>query len=142
MRSATREGFELTEHPAEVGVRAWAASRERCLELACLGLVSIMTDPALVGSSVERVFSISAASDRDLLRRVLGEALYRMSEANLVFSSFSVAKAADGVEVRCSGEPIDPDRHELRTEVKAITASGLSFGRVGGMWTATAIVDV
>lgn len=141
--SAIREGVELTEHPAEVGIRAWAGSRERCVELALRGLVSIMTDPERAGSSLERCFAIEARDDRDLLRRALSEALYLMSEGDLFFSSFVVTRDSEtSVSVRCRGEPIDPERHELRTEVKAITPSGLSLARHGDAWTATALVDV
>ena len=40
------------------------------------------------------------------------------------------------------GEPIDPERHELDMEVKAITYHGLKVERDGDGWLAEVIVDL
>ena len=140
MRSATPEGYVLTEHPAEVGIKAWASSRERTLELALEALVSVMTDPLCVGSEQEFAFSVRGGEPRDVLRRALSEALFLISSENVFLTSFNV-EWNDTVTIKCRGEPIDPDRHELRTEVKAITPSGLSFTQEDS-WTATSLLDV
>lgn len=141
-RESSKEGVELTEHPADVGIRSWARTRERALELACIGLMRIMTDPDRVEEREEHIFEVDAGSERDVLRRTLSEVVFLTSSENLFFSSFSVEWSADRVRVVCRGEPINPERHELLTEVKAITPSQLSFGRVGSSWCASVLVDV
>jgi SHS2 domain-containing protein len=40
------------------------------------------------------------------------------------------------------GEPVDPARHELDHEVKAITYHGLKLERDGDGWLAEVIVDI
>lgn len=140
MKSDSSEGFELTDHLADVGIRSWAPTRERALELACLGLVSIMTDPDSVQQRIERVISVDAGSERDVLRRALSEVLFVVSSQDLFFSSFEVSWG-EQVTIVCRGEPIDPDRHERYTEVKAITPSNLSFS-LEEQWTCSVLVDV
>lgn len=140
--SRSSEGVELTEHPADIGIRCWAPTRERTLELACLGLMRIMTDPEDVEKRHTYEVSVEPGAERDVLRRALSEVLFLMSSENLFFSSFEARWAKDSITIICHGEPIDPDEHERYTEVKAITPSGLSFSNESGSWVAQVLVDV
>jgi len=40
------------------------------------------------------------------------------------------------------GERIDPDRHGLRADVKAVTLHGFSLVRRGSGWEATVVLDI
>lgn len=103
--------------------------------------MAVMTDPSQVGGTFERSFTVDDAHPAIVLRRVLSEVLFLSSSEGLFFSSFSVSWNGE-VRVVCRGEPIDPSRHELRVEVKAITASGLRFERCGDSWVSFVLVDV
>ena len=141
MTSGSSEGFELTEHPADIGIRAYARTREGALRFACLGLMAIMTDTTRVVPRIERSLSIEDAEPAVVLRRVLSEILFVSSSQNLVFSRFEVVWT-DTVDVRCFGEEIDPESHELYVEVKAITNSKLTFEKGIDGWSSFVLVDV
>ena len=141
MTSPTLEGFELTEHPADIGIRSVSTTREGILVHSCCGLMEVMTDTAKVNPSIERAISIADAHPADVLRRALSEVLFIASSEGLFFSRFDI-DWSDAVRITCRGEAIDPSRHELRVEVKAITASGLRFERAGDSWVSFVLVDV
>ncbi|MFT4307917.1 MAG: archease [Candidatus Woesearchaeota archaeon] len=141
MTSPSSEGYALTEHPADIGIEAASATREGILEHSCLGLMAVMTDPSRVRDTYERSFTVGDADPAIVLRRVLSEVLFLASSEGLFFSSFAITWGED-VRVVCRGEPIDPSRHELRVEVKAITDSGLRFERCGDSWVSFVLVDV
>jgi SHS2 domain-containing protein len=46
------------------------------------------------------------------------------------------------VEITASGEPLDPRRHALRAEVKAVTYHALAVRRTPAGYTARVILDV
>ncbi len=47
-----------------------------------------------------------------------------------------------GLEAAAWGEPMDPSRHELNHEVKAITYHGLKVEQTADGWLAEVIVDI
>ena len=60
----------------------------------------------------------------------------------VLFAEFAVTVGDQGLTGVARGEPIDPDRHELDMEVKAITYHGLKVERDGDGWLAEVIVDI
>ena len=60
----------------------------------------------------------------------LDELLYTFDTRHLLFSDFQVELGPDGLSAIARGEPIDPQRHELDAEVKAITYHGLKLEKV------------
>lgn len=46
------------------------------------------------------------------------------------------------LSARCRGEVVDRKRHRFRTDIKAVTLHGLTCNQEGGVWSATAVIDV
>jgi SHS2 domain-containing protein len=82
-------------------------------------------------------------ADREyLLFDWLRELLFRFDADHLLFSRFEAIVSESGLRGTAWGEPIDPARHVLSHEVKAITYHGLRVERDGEEWTAEVIVDI
>jgi len=47
-----------------------------------------------------------------------------------------------GLRARVAGEPIDPARHPIVREIKAVTYHGLAVDRVAGGFSAQVVFDV
>ena len=78
----------------------------------------------------------------EMLRDWLAELLYTFEVRRLVLAQFDVTIGTDGLKATARGEPIDPERHQLDMEVKAITWHGLKVVRDGDGWLAEVIVDI
>ncbi len=78
----------------------------------------------------------------ELLRDWLGELLYVFDTRRMLLCRFDVSVGREGLTAQAHGEPIDPQRHELDMEVKAVTWCGLKVEREDNHWLAEAIVDV
>ena len=84
-----------------------------------------------------------AGEDRDfLLFDWLRELLYRFDTEHLVFARFAVRLSPLGLNGTAWGEPLDPDRHPLGHEVKAITYHHLRLEPTADGWLAEVIVDI
>jgi SHS2 domain-containing protein len=135
--------YETFEHTADLGLRMRAGDLETLFADAARGLLSmIVPELETVRPTEERHFEI-AGQERDyLLFDWLNELLYVFDTEHMLFSEFDVRFTPKGISVTARGEPLDPSRHELDHEVKAITYHGLRLEQQKGQWTAEVIVDI
>jgi len=135
--------FEVFEHTADLGLRVRSDSLDALLVDAARGLFSlIVTNLDEVKPVQERKIQIVASEPEYLLFDWLNELLYTFDVERLLLSEFTVQAHPDGLSATCRGEFMQPDRHEMDHEVKAITYHGLKVQRDGNGWLAELIVDI
>src|SRR5262245_28159826 len=135
--------YEYFEHTADLGLRIRAPDVNAIFAEAATALFAAIVD-GLDAVRAERQIDVEVAgTDLDyLFFDWLRELLYRFDAEHLLLSRFEVAVNESGLKGTASGEPIDPARHVLAHEVKAITYHGLRVEREGDGWIAEVIVDI
>jgi SHS2 domain-containing protein len=134
---------EVFEHTADLGLRIRAAELDQVLEEAARAMFSVIVANLDEVRPVQSVaFRLSADCLENLLRDWLGELLYTFDTRRLLFSQFSVHVHDLALEATARGEPIDPARHRLGMEIKAVTYHALRLDRVEDGWLAEVIVDI
>jgi SHS2 domain-containing protein len=136
------------DHPADVLLEIWAKDLPTLFENALFALYDQLA--ALEGFRAEHkeIMAVKAATPAEALRSLLSQALYRFATERFV-----AARAEIGVETtpaglievtaELHGETVDPERHKLLTEVKAVTYHRLSVeAQPDGGWQATVLLDV
>lgn len=135
--------YETFEHTADLGLRVRADDLNALFADAARGLFSMIV-PDL--DSVRPSESVSIAVEGDvsdlLLFDWLNELLYTYEVRRLLLCQFEVEFGPSGLVATAKGEPIDPARHALDHEVKAITYHGLKLEQQDGRWLAEVIVDI
>ena len=135
--------YETFEHTADLGLRVRADDLNALFADAARGLFSMIV-PDL--DSVRPSESVSIAVEGDvsdlLLFDWLNELLYTYEVRRLLLCQFEVEFGTSGLVATAKGEPIDPARHALDHEVKAITYHGLKLEQQDGRWLAEVIVDI
>ncbi len=136
--------YELFEHTADLGLRR----SRRGPEHAVRGSRRV----PVLGRRLEDIGSVRpeqsvtvelAGTDREfLLFDWLRDLLLRFDADHMVFGKFEVKVRDDGLTGTAWGEPLDPERHLLAHEVKAITYHELKVVRDGDEWLAEVIVDI
>ncbi len=142
-------GFETVQHTADVRIRVWGNNWSELFQEAARGMVSQMIPLNSVREIEKRQFQIEGENGEELLLAWLREILY-LIEGGMVFTRFQVCedrfsnKKADHFHFSCSlwGEHIDPSRHDLCTEIKAITRHGLHVKKKGPCWETLILFDV
>jgi SHS2 domain-containing protein len=136
-------GYELVEHSADIGVRAWGLTAEEVFEQAALALFSLVCDPLDVGELESVDVELEAESMDLLLAAWLNELLYVFEARKLVLSQFDLLELGDHVlRARVSGEPLDTSRHIVCGGVKAATATELSLEQRDGGWEGFVLLDL
>jgi len=130
------------EHSGDIGIEAWGQDNARVLENATRGLLSLMVRGEVEGK-VERKLEVSSASPEDLLVDWLSEVIASASMHGEVYGDVEVERAtAHAASGLLRGEPVAPERHELRFEVKAATYHGLLLEESGSGFHARVIFDL
>ena len=135
--------YELFEHTADLGLRVRAADLDTLFAEAAACLFSAVLEDIASVRPEQAVVVELAGSDREfLLFDWLRELLLKFDADHMVFGKFEVKVRDDGFTATAWGEPLNPARHLLAREVKAITYHELKVERDAGGWLAEVIVDI
>jgi len=135
--------IEFFEHTADLGLRARAGNLGDLFAEASRALFSaVVENLGTVAASQRLEIRIAGADKEFLLFDWLKALLYHFDAEHLLFSRFEVEVGEGGLIGAAWGEPMDPKRHELNHEVKAITLHGLKVEQTAEGWLAEVIVDI
>ena len=135
--------YEIFEHTADMGLRVRAGDLNRLFcEAAEALFAAIVTNPEEVEPVEEVSFVVAAERADDLLHDWLAELLFTFDSRRLVLSRFDVQTTETNLTATARGETLDPERHEPRMEIKAITYHGLKLEKTVDGWLAEVIVDI
>ena len=128
-----KAGFEFREHTADVQVRSWGPSLEEAFSQTAYSLMATIT-PNLkkITAKVEKKITVEAEDIEALLFDFLSEFLYIFDVDELIFNQIyvhQIKRFDDKFKLLATlkGEKFDLDKHEIGTEVKAITYSFMNI---------------
>ena len=135
------------DHTGDIGIRVTAASLEALFERAAVGTFYVLTDLPAVEAADETEITVEGRDREALMVRWLSELNYRHTVEHRLFCDFSVEaieETADGLVLTgvARGEPLDPDRHTVYTEIKAITFHGMEIRETDAGWSVQVIFDM
>jgi SHS2 domain-containing protein len=135
--------FEIVEHPADIGFRAWGRNVEELFENAALALFSLGCDLDGVRETESRLVDVSAAEPETLLYAWLAELLAVSEGEHIVFRRAVVSEAGEKrVRATVYGEPFDRERHHSGTHIKAVTFHQLFVKESSEGWCAQVFLDL
>ena len=135
--------YENLDHTGDLGVKVWGDSREELLQNASKALVDTIVELGRVTPKREVEWAIEADSPEELLVQQLQEILFRMDAEGMVFSDFRISlRGLSSVKCLAYGERLDREKHEFKTEIKAVTYHQLKMGQEDDKWVAQIIFDV
>jgi protein archease len=135
--------FELFEHTADLGLRVNASSLEQLLIDAAHGLLAMLVaNPDAVQPVHSKTIAIAAEDASYLLFDWLSELLYAFETEKLLLAEFQLQLQGHQLEAICRGDFMNPSRHQMEHEVKAITYHQLRVEQNANGWHAEVIVDI
>jgi SHS2 domain-containing protein len=117
-------------------------------------LGTMVADPLAVAPREERMVRLSAESAEMLLFELLQTVIFHKDAERLLLrvAAVSIERPADqragstpsswSCTATLRGEMIDPRRHELLTDVKAVTLQGYRVAPTSDGWEAEVVLDV
>jgi SHS2 domain-containing protein len=132
---------------SDVAFRAWGDSMEEVFVAAADATLSVMVEE--LGSVEDRVrhgLELNETSEEMLLFNFLQELIFLKDAEQLLLrvSRVKVLKENNTYRLIAEawGEKLNPLKHELLADVKAVTLHRFSLKRTPGGWEATVVLDV
>ena len=113
--------YELIEHTADVGIKAYGETLTQAFCHAAEAMFSLMTDGSVIQYVETRTIDLIADDLEQLLVDFLSELLYLCDTEGLVFSDFDINIETTQLTGKISGEPFNPDVHKRGLDIKAVT---------------------
>ena len=135
--------YELFEHTADLGLRVRARDVNGLFVDAARGLLAMMVEDLDTVRPVESCQVTLAEADIEyLFLDWLQELVFLFDARRLLLGHFEVDIRGPNLTAVVGGEMVDPSRHRLLHEVKAVTYHGLSVRQEDHGWLAEVIVDI
>lgn len=134
--------YEILDHTADIGLKISSQTLSDIFIESAQGLGEVLfigkIDP------IEQIkISLEADTPEELFHDWLSEINYYFLVHQKMFSTFKVEKIeSTNLEIICFGEVFDETKHQLITEIKAVTYHQLYIKEEAGKWKAQVIFDV
>jgi len=114
--------FEVIEHTADMGIKAYGKNLSELFTNAAYGMASLITDLDKVNPKDVKNIMLEAENREELLVSWLNEIIYLSASQSRLFSKFEVSEIDERhLKAKIFGEEFDIDRHQIETEFKAAT---------------------
>ena len=132
---------------ADAAFRAWGSTLEEMFVAAADATMGVMAEELdSIAKQQQRTISLHDDTVEMLLFGFLQELIYYKDAEQLLLrvGRVEVAEQATGFSLRAEawGEQIDPSKHELVVDVKAVTMHRFGVRQTPRGWEATVVVDV
>jgi len=135
--------FEILEHTADIGLRAWGATLQEAFENAATALSAIVVELDDIEPRIAYPIAASGDDDQSLLVNWLNEALYYLDARRIVLRRFRIEHFGDGrVAGQAWGEPRDPVKHRPKVIVKGVTYHQLKIEQRPDGWQVQVFLDI
>lgn len=113
--------YELIEHTADVGVKAYGSTLPEAFMHAAEGMFDIITDESTIEPIGAYDIELEAPDLEQLLVDWLSKLLFLNGAYDLVFGKFEVTITGNHLSARVYGENYDIKKHRMGVEIKAVT---------------------
>jgi SHS2 domain-containing protein len=136
-------GHRGVPHTADLGIEAWADTREECVAEAVRALVNSFAEPGARSQRRAVKRHVAGETDADLVAAAIEEVIYGLDTRGEIPVAVAAHRAADG-GIDLTLHVVDLDQVEITGAVpKAATLSGLRCAREeSGRWSCAVTVDV
>ena len=118
------EAYEIIDHTADVGIKAYGRTLGEAFENAAKGMFDLITDKSEIEPIGQYDIFLEAPDLEQLLVDWLSELLFLNTSQNLVFGFFKILELDEKnskLKGRVFGEKFTTSKHKIGVEIKAVT---------------------
>ena len=115
------ERYQVIDHTADIVIRASGKDLNEAFENAAYALFDTMCDASTVRPLKTKKLELASNDPEQLLVDWLSRLLFICDVDDMLFSEFKVDMKDGKLKAIIKGEKLDAERHQLKTDIKAIT---------------------
>jgi SHS2 domain-containing protein len=136
-------GYEVIEHTADMSIQFWGKNPEALFAAGAHALFDLITDPKRIHPSAEIEIHVTGDDWPDLMVNWLRELLYVWAGKEMLVKAVQVLSVSEHrITARAALEPYDPQQHEIRHEIKAVTYHQIEVEQTPEEWRARVVFDM
>lgn len=133
----------MIDHTADFGIHVFGAGAEALFANAVAAMFDLVTDIGSLAGLEQIDLEISGDDWADLMVNWLREALFLWNGREmLVKTAFIKSLTQHHLSATLMSDPYDPERHVIKTEIKAVTYHQIQVYDNPSGWEAKVIFDV
>ena len=142
--------YKFFDHTADIGVEISGRTKKELFANAANALFDVLIEnnnskskSAKKTQKWQKTLTVEGADVEDLLINFLREILYIFNGESWVVSNCKITECGNKrLKAQLKGEPFNKKKHSIKTELKAVTYSGLNVEKQKSGWRARVIFDV
>lgn len=135
--------YKLIDHTADFGIQIFGSDSQALFVNAALALFDVITEMNVLTGRDFCDITVSGEDWSDLMINWLREMLYLWNgEERLVKSVRILSLSENKIFAKIYFDAYDPDRHTIKTEIKAVTYHQIQVKRSPSGWEARVIFDI
>jgi SHS2 domain-containing protein len=135
--------YQIIDHTADLGIIVQGTDEKNLFIRAAQAMTDLMVEGDISKKTVIKDVSLQGEDFPDLMVRWLGEILYLFNGEKLILYSIEI-KSISPIKLRSTLtlSSFDPEYHQVKREIKAVTYHQISVENVNDGWQARIIFDI
>lgn len=138
-----KQPYKMIDHTGDAGAFIWGESMEDIFANAAIAMTDMLIDRGAVQPNISREIELDGEDQEDLLVRWLSELNYMVSAEGEIYTDFEIEHITEThLCASVTGDEIDPEKHRIKTEIKAVTYHQLYIKETEDGYEARVIFDL
>jgi len=142
--------YKFFDHTADIGVEISGRTKKELFANAASALLDVLIEnndsknkSAAKTQKRQKTVTVQGADLEELLINFLRELLYLFNGVHWVVSHCTILECGNqNLKAQLTGEPFNQNKYSIKTEIKAVTYSGVNVEKQKLGWKARVIFDV
>jgi len=135
--------YKLIDHTADFGIQVFGSDSQALFINAALALFDVITEMGALNGDDSCIISASGEDWSDLMINWLREILYLWNGKERLVKSIRILSLSENrISAKIYFDAYLPDRHTIKTEIKAVTYHQIQVKRSPSGWKARVIFDI
>ena len=126
---------------ADIAFEAYGKTLNEVFENSAYSFFDITCNPKTIKQKIKKEIKLENKNEKDLLYNFLSELVF-LKDKQLIFSKIKVNIKNGRLKAILYGDKIDPEKQELRNDIKAITFHLFNLEKTKIGYKTTVVVDI
>ena len=127
---------------ADIAFEAYGKTLAELFENSAYAFFDMTANPKTITPKIKKTIKLKNSDEKDLLYNFLSELIFLKDSQQLIFNKVKVNIKKNQLTAVLSGDKINPERQELRNDIKAITLHMFNLEKLKSGYKATVVVDI
>lgn len=140
---ADSKKYHILNHSSDLAIKVSGKTQSELLANSAFALFDLMADLDKVQVIDQLPLEVEGVDPDDLIVNWMRELLYLFQGSGYLLKEFQIREARENyVRAEVKGEKFDPDRHDIRREIRSVFPHQARMEKTGDQWTARVVFEL